>query len=237
MNRPVQRGWTGHRAEVTFADSGEAGMDTERWANCTDCVVMLAHLRGRVVERKLRLLACACVRRHFDALGDSRSRRAVEVGELFADGLVSEVERFDAWDDASDVPHKNALSTAATHTVEAGDLAEDEWAVVPFILTAIRSIVPAQAESRAQCDLLRCIFGPRPLATPPRVADEVRLWDNRTVPRLARTIYDEHAFADLPVLADALEDAGCTDEELLLHLRGPGPHARGCFALDACLMP
>ena len=57
------------------------------------------------------------------------------------------------------------------------------------------------------------------------------------MPRLARLIYDEHAFGDLPVLADALEDAGCRDEVILEHLRDGGPHARGCFALDACLLP
>jgi hypothetical protein len=55
------------------------------------------------------------------------------------------------------------------------------------------------------------------------------------VPRLARAIYDELAFDRLPMLADALKDAGCTDAELLNHLRGPGPHVRGCWALDLLL--
>jgi hypothetical protein len=52
---------------------------------------------------------------------------------------------------------------------------------------------------------------------------------------LAQVLYDECAFDRLPILADALEEAGCTDGELLLHLRGPGPHVRGCWALDAVL--
>ena len=52
------------------------------------------------------------------------------------------------------------------------------------------------------------------------------------VKKLARLIYAEHAFTELPVLADALEEAGCDDGELLKHLRGPGPHARGCWAVD-----
>jgi hypothetical protein len=39
----------------------------------------------------------------------------------------------------------------------------------------------------------------------------------------------------LAVLADALEDAGCADPDLLAHLRGPGPHVRGCWALDLVL--
>jgi hypothetical protein len=52
---------------------------------------------------------------------------------------------------------------------------------------------------------------------------------------LARTAYEERRFEDLPLLADALEEAGCTDEAILSHLRGPGPHVRGCWALDLVL--
>ena len=52
---------------------------------------------------------------------------------------------------------------------------------------------------------------------------------------VARAIYDEGRFGDLPVLADALEDAGCDDAAILSHLRTPGRHVRGCWALDAVL--
>src|SRR5437588_522811 len=52
---------------------------------------------------------------------------------------------------------------------------------------------------------------------------------------LARAAYDERRFGDLPVLADALEEAGCTDEAILAHCRGRGPHARGCWVLDQIL--
>jgi hypothetical protein len=53
--------------------------------------------------------------------------------------------------------------------------------------------------------------------------------------KIAQAIYDDRRFSDLPILADALEDAGCRDPEILGHLRSPGPHARGCFALDVIL--
>ena len=63
-----------------------------------------------------------------------------------------------------------------------------------------------------------------------------------TVLGLARSAYDDRALrrgelqADrLAVLADALEDAGCTEQDVLGHLRGPGPHVRGCWALDLIL--
>ena len=55
------------------------------------------------------------------------------------------------------------------------------------------------------------------------------------MPKLAASVYEEQAFDRLPILADALEEAGCDDAELLAHLRGPGPHARGCWPLDTLL--
>jgi hypothetical protein len=52
---------------------------------------------------------------------------------------------------------------------------------------------------------------------------------------LAQSVYNDRTFGLLPILADALEDAGCTDANILDHLRAPGPHVRGCFALDLLL--
>jgi hypothetical protein len=60
-------------------------------------------------------------------------------------------------------------------------------------------------------------------------------WNHGTVPAIARHVYDDRAFHDLPILADALEDAGCTNTDLLDHCRGPGPHVRGCWAVDLLL--
>jgi hypothetical protein len=52
------------------------------------------------------------------------------------------------------------------------------------------------------------------------------------VKKLAAAIYDDTAFDRLPILADALEEAGCHDAEILAHCRGPGPHVRGCWVID-----
>jgi hypothetical protein len=75
--------------------------------------------------------------------------------------------------------------------------------------------------------LLRDVFGNpfRPVSVDPR-------WLTSTVVTLAEGIYQERAFDRLPILADALQDAGCEDTELLGHCRGPGPHARGCWVVD-----
>ncbi|MBL8794488.1 MAG: hypothetical protein JNM56_11325 [Planctomycetia bacterium] len=60
-------------------------------------------------------------------------------------------------------------------------------------------------------------------------------WRTPTAIAIAQAIYDERAFDRLPILADALEDAGCTHVDLLNHCRQPGEHVRGCWAVDLVL--
>jgi hypothetical protein len=81
--------------------------------------------------------------------------------------------------------------------------------------------------------LCRCIFkNPfRPASLDPGWL----AWNDGTVVKLARSIYEERAFDRLPILADALEEAGCTDADMLAHCRGPGPHVRGCWVVDTLL--
>ena len=60
-------------------------------------------------------------------------------------------------------------------------------------------------------------------------------WRTSTVVQLAQGIYADRAFDRLPILADALQDAGCDNEDVLTHCRGTGPHARGCWVVDLIL--
>jgi hypothetical protein len=83
-------------------------------------------------------------------------------------------------------------------------------------------------ERAAQADLYMCMCGPIPRAEPAWLSPDVRA--------LARAAYDSRDWT-LPLLSDALEDAGCEDVKLLAHLRGPGPHGRGCWALDPFAWP
>ncbi|MCI0459739.1 MAG: hypothetical protein L0Z62_22540 [Gemmataceae bacterium] len=83
---------------------------------------------------------------------------------------------------------------------------------------------------KAIANLLRDIFG-NPFR--PVTVDPAR--ETSAVVALARSIYEERRFEDLPILADALEEAGCTDADLLGHCRGPGPHTRGCWVVDLLL--
>jgi hypothetical protein len=90
------------------------------------------------------------------------------------------------------------------------------------------------AERTPLCDLLRDIVG-NPFRPAPAVDEAVLRWSDGTVRRIAEGIYEERAFDRLPILADALLDAGCDNEELLAHLRTEGPHVRSCWALDLLL--
>jgi hypothetical protein len=92
----------------------------------------------------------------------------------------------------------------------------------------------ARATSREQRGLIRDVFG-NPFRPSPPLRPAVLAWNDATVRRIAEGIYEDRAFGRLPILADALLDAGCEDEELPVHCRSEGPHVRGCWAVDLIL--
>jgi hypothetical protein len=85
----------------------------------------------------------------------------------------------------------------------------------------------------AQCALLRDIF--RNPFHSVSIDGSWLVWNNGLIPRLTKTIYAERAFDQMPILADALEDAGCTDAAILNHCRSDGPHVLGCWLIDLLL--
>jgi hypothetical protein len=98
-----------------------------------------------------------------------------------------------------------------------------------------------ETELRARGELIRDVFG-NPFRPAPSVDAAWLGWNGGTVLALAEVAYEERQLpegkldrARLVLLADALEDAGCGEADLLAHLRGPGPHVRGCWALDLIL--
>src|SRR5262249_18032232 len=87
------------------------------------------------------------------------------------------------------------------------------------------------AEYACQAGLLRDISGNpfRPVTINPA-------WRTSNVTALAQAIYTDRAFDRMPILADALEDAGCDNASILNHCRQPGEHVRGCWVVDLVLM-
>jgi hypothetical protein len=85
------------------------------------------------------------------------------------------------------------------------------------------------------CQLLRDLFGPLPFR-PIGVEPSLLRWNDGTVVKVARGIYDDRAFERMPILADALLDAGCDNDDILVHCRREGAvHTKGCFVLDLLL--
>jgi hypothetical protein len=171
-----------------------------------------------------------------------RHARAVEVAERYADGLASREELRAA----TDADWWVFRATQPTGTYDASDASRAASRVADMLADAtfpeantdpelyLAAARLRSVEGNAQAGLLHCIVG-NPFRPPPTVAADVRVYSGGAVRRLAEAIYEGRRFEDLPILADLLEEAGCTDAALLGHLRGPGPHALGCHGLDAVL--
>lgn len=223
------------------------------WLTGSDPTVLLAQVQERASERKLRLFACACVRRGWSLLRYRAPRLAVATAERFADGQVSVAEleqvREQATMSADNAPefeqfaYQAAAATVVATAAEAAAQAREAmrqqaersaaYEAAPGEDEAAVVAQAAAAEGWAQCELLRELFG-NPFRPPVIQPDwlDIQAGAARSVLRL---IDDEQRFNELPYLADALLDAGCTDEALLRHLRRIGGHCRGCWAIDALL--
>jgi hypothetical protein len=217
-------------------------MTEDEWLTSDDVFLLLSFLRGRLSDRRFRLFACACARRAWPRLWKPETRAAVEVAERFVDGRACDLE-FQAARMGTMVAYRApGLAGLAAATVGLALTGDDAVAAArDASAAALTVMVPsghhgraARARERlAQCQLLRDIAG-NPFRSA-AVANTWLAWNDGIVPKLAQAIYDEGAFDRLPVLADALEEAGCEDAELLRHCRGGGEHVRGCWAVDLVL--
>jgi hypothetical protein len=237
----------------------------QEWETSRNPAAMVAYMDSRASARRRRLFPCACVRRVWSQLTDPRSRAAVETAERFADGLATEAELRAAHAAADALVFSFGTSANEAAAAAARDVAapEVEGALFsPFNSVPRRAAEAArfeamrravargkmqlppgsrEAEQAAQADLGRCIFG-SPFREPFVVSPTVLSHNDDVVVKLATVIFNERDPASgeldtsrLAILADALEEAGVDDQAALDHLRGRGPHARGCHALDACL--
>jgi hypothetical protein len=221
-------------------------MTEEQWRACADAQAMLEFVRGKASERKLRLFAVACVRRVWHLLADAAGRRVAEQAETYADGggRRPAVAVGGTGPDPRETAAKAARFTAARVPLAAacGAASEAADAVAEEFIAEAQSeadevlLAAAEAGRREegwQAHLARCVFGNpfRPVAFDPAF----RQWNSGTPVKLAQEMYESRDFSKAPLLADMLEDAGVSDAQLLGHLRSPGPHARGCFAIDLIL--
>lgn len=240
-------------------------MTEQEWQTSQDPEAMVSHLRvsGKLTERKVRLFGVACCRSIWAVLEDKRSRRAVEVAELFAEGMLSDDERSEARRSALEATHAGEglpVAAWAAQRVTSKKMADILWGMpehngVPgAAANAVAALAYAEKwdaqegtgadavleatfreELVKQAAMLRDIFAYRP-------RDLRKLWCGTAAMALADAAYAERKLPEgtldlsrFAVLADALEETGATDRELLTHLRSDGPHYRGCWALDFVL--
>jgi hypothetical protein len=236
-------------------------MTEAEWNNCTDPILMLASLRGELSDRKLRLFTCACLRRVWHSLPNESFREAILETEQIAErtgamppDAVSWWRRLD-FDQAfstllgeRDVYDSvTSLLLVAAHTHADAQVAS--WLAAHAEADPVwrshvaksRRTSARREEASVQACLLRDVAGvPRRRTS---LEPALLRWNEGTVVKLARAAYDEQLLPEgtlhpsrLAVLADALEEAGCTDPDVLSHGRQQGAvHLRGCWLIDLLL--
>jgi hypothetical protein len=221
------------------------------WLWCEEPKPMLMVLSQRTSGRKGSLLGCACCRRNWKYLRDMRCTAAIETIERAVDGLASveEIERVSTgaaaahdliWSDASEQRWWYVGERAAGAVLALCETPLNEQSLLRVLALSHDSFVFASEDSRAlaqvkewraQCRFICDIFGNpfRPIVFSPS-------WRTDTAVALAKQMYESREFSAMPILADALQDAGCNNEEVLNHCRDPKQtHVRGCWVVDLVL--
>jgi hypothetical protein len=210
------------------------------WLAAVSIHELMQHLPPGAEGRRLRLFACAACRTLNHVLLPE-GQALLAAAEEYADDLIGRSMLYDAREDAS-APKRYARTPAIESTHLA--VLSVAWGAAPSYRVqdtqAVTRTVQLVCEARRLAGwqkgdvelavLLRDIFGNpfRPVAFDPT-------WRTGTAVELARGMYEAREFAAMPILADALQDAGCDNEDVLTHCRGPGPHVRGCWVVDLVL--
>ena len=207
------------------------------WPTCTDPNRLLAHVAGTMSERKLRLLTVAAARLVWDAI-TPEMREAVETAERRADGLVTAEEL--QWFRDRLYPYLVGDSPRAARRWGLGG--PDCATFMLVFATTYRAEMVRRLPNGGAWTTGSAAFADR---AAPLVRDIVGdpflpatfdpAWRTADVVGVAEAAYEGRAFDRLPVLADALMDAGCADEDILAHCRSDGPHVRGCWVVDLLL--
>jgi hypothetical protein len=199
---------------------------------------------GNSNERKARLFILTAGRRLWEQLDAEVFRRAIEVAWRLTEGTATAEEAAQVCEDLRPILEEASSTDSweVFHRVRVvyglfrwpGAAARELITPLPCVagVQPVRLLTPQ--ETNACCDLLRDIFGDRGHPVSPDPA--WLAWNDGTVVKLAKAIYRERRFENFPILADALEEAGCTDPDILGHCRQrKAGHVQGCFVVDALL--
>jgi hypothetical protein len=205
---------------------------------------MLRLLHGVGSERKLRLFVVACCRRVPRLVREERYRGVLCIAERFAESAASETDLEETQnvllrEESQRMGRSGWNADHAIRALACGCSIRSLTNDGAFVVGLARrfAVVSRREENRFQRSLLKDIFG-----NPFRQVSIQLIWLTPIVTSLATAAYEERFLPSgeldstrLAILADALEEAGCTDAAILEHLRSAGPHVRGCWAVDLLL--
>jgi hypothetical protein len=214
-------------------------MTEAEWLACGDPESLRRHVCARASERKLRLFAADCFRNVMRLLPDPRQHQAIATLDELAEGTADPTARRQAAGLS-----RRAFAEFPSRFGQPSPIPVDDPHFVGLMLyrefmssslahhaTRVSAGLADGADERErQIFVFRDIFGNpfRPVAFDPA-------WRTDTAMSLAQTMYESRDFSAMPILADAFQDAGCTNDDVLNHCRGPGPHVRGCWIVDLVL--
>ena len=208
-------------------------MTEAEWLACADPDLALQYVRRNASQRKLRLFAVACCRQVWHLL-DPKHHNSVKIAERFADGAATVAELRSAHSSLLDPYHfthateESYAAAFAGYQVATG-AAYDAARIAAQ--SARSALPPGSVAAAAQITLLRELFG-----SPFRKVKFKPAWHTDTAESLARQMYESRDFGAMPILADALQDAGCDNDDILNHCRDSNAtHVRGCWVVDLVL--
>jgi hypothetical protein len=211
-------------------------MTEVEWLAATDPLLMVEHLvwHYHFSKMKLRRVMFAELRRNWDLLPSPLCREVVGVAERYWDGLAGQEEIRGVAEQVRAEMAGVDGERGRWYRACLAPLSGRRWDLVEPLLPPVEPIARA-------CELFREVYG-HPFGPRPAIDAAWLAWNGGLLKKLAEAAYAERSLpqglldsARLAVVGDALEESGCTDAGLLGHLRGPGPHVRGCFVLDALL--
>jgi hypothetical protein len=213
-------------------------MTEAEWLACDHVHLLCEHVKDRLLGRKGILFAVACCRRIPHLHQDPDLVAAVNGAEAIADCPSLREELAPLQDRVFRRWAATQYRSGEAFTLSAVLACWDDrpgGAAYHVRDDAAAAATPSGQPIRSSLflDLVHDIIGNpfRPVVVIP----DWLTWNDGLIAGLAGTIYAEHAFDRLPILADALEDAGCTQRDILDHCRGAGQHVRGCWVLDLLL--
>jgi hypothetical protein len=212
-------------------------MTEEEWLTSDDLSAMLECVPFHGMRRRRRLVACACCRALWELLNDRRCRRALREVEEYADDIDNESLRMNAHKLADAAFSELGISLDFSSAAMCAVVCVADQTIPPNlygnVAYAMRGISQLECMSVQQLErnAFRDIFGNpfRPVAFSPA-------WRTDTVLSLAGQMYDSRDFGAMPILADAVQDVGCDNEDILNHCRDTSlTHVRGCWVVDLVL--